>query len=211
MFHLTASTSEGCPTERSSCATTRARDSRHSTTATWSGCHRRRRHLTYVGSPGDVTDQLHGQVHGTELSCERLPSRWIGLSLTQQIIHEIHHVTSGNRHTLVDQFAASGPRNISFEMFHQTSGFGLHGLGNGVHDVGLYLASSASSRSSYCSLRQTRPRPLPRLVHRDHACRFLDVVPLQYLIIQCYLGPVVEVLSVEDGLYLVIEGLHLLT
>ena len=102
MFHLTASTSEGCPNERSSCATTttRARSSRYSTT-TWSGCRRRRhRRLTYVVSPGDVTDQLHGQVHGTELSCKRLPSRWIGLSLTQHIIHEIHHVTSGNRHTL---------------------------------------------------------------------------------------------------------------
>ena len=150
MFHLTASTSEGCPTERSSCATTRARSSRYSTTKTWSGCRRRRRRLTYVVSTGDVTDQLHGQVHGTELSCERLPSRWIGLSLTQQIIHEIHHVTSGNRHTLVDEFAASGPRHVSFHTLHQTSGFALHGLGNGVHDVGLYPASS--SRSSYCSL-----------------------------------------------------------
>ena len=103
MFHLTASKSDGCPNERSSCANhTSAWSSRRSTTTTWSG---RRRRLTYVGSPGDVTDQLHGQVHGTELSCEWLPSRWISLSLTQQIIHEIHHVTSGNRHTFVDQFS----------------------------------------------------------------------------------------------------------
>ena len=49
----------------------------------------------------------------------------------------------------------------------------------------------------------------------DHAYRFLDafidqtVVPLQHLIIQRYLGPVVEVLSIEDGLHLVVEGLHL--
>ena len=172
MFHLTTATSEGCPTERPSratCAsttttttTTRTRSSRYSTTATWSGCRRRR--LTYVGSPGDVTDQLHRQVHGTELSCKRLPSRWIGLSLTQQIVHEIHHVTSGNRHTLVDQFTTSGPRNISFHTLHQTSGFALHGLGDGVQDFGHYptsTRSSSRSRSSYCSLRYPRPTPVP--------------------------------------------------
>ena len=64
------------------------------------------------------------------------------------------HVTSGNRHTLVDEFTTSGPRDISFEMLHQTSGFGLHDLGNGVHDFDLYSAT----RSSYCSPRH-RPRP----------------------------------------------------
>ena len=135
------------------------------------GCRRRRhRCLTYVVSPGDVTDQLHGQVHGTELSCKRLPSRWIGLSLTQHIIHEIHHVTSGNRHTLVDQFAASGPRHVSFRTLHQTSGFALHGLEDGVHDVGLYLASS--SRSSNCSLRP-RPRPQGHLARVFHLSLYL--------------------------------------
>ena len=109
----------------------------------------------YVGSPGNVNNQHHVQVDGSELLCEWLPSCWSGLSLTQQITHEIHHVSSGNRHPLVDQFVTCCPRDISFEMLHQTSGFGLHGLGNGVRNVGLYTAT----RSSYCSLHRPRPNP----------------------------------------------------
>ena len=41
--------------------------------------------------------------------------------------------------------------------------------------------------------------------------RALYIYDLQNLIIQCYFGPVVEVLSIEDGRHLVIEGLQLLT
>ena len=89
--------------------------------------------------------------YGTELSCEWLLSYRIGLSLTQHIIHEIHHVTSSNRHTLLDKFATCGPRDISFEMLYQTSGFDLHGLGNGVHDVSLYSAMVIISSSRACT------------------------------------------------------------
>ena len=38
------------------------------------------RRLSCVGSPGNVTDQLHGQGEGTDLLCKCLPSRRIGLS-----------------------------------------------------------------------------------------------------------------------------------
>ena len=162
--------------------------------------------MLYVGFPGSVTDQLHGYVDDAQLSCERLPTRRIaaGLPLTQQIVNEIHHVTSGNWNTLVYEFATIAPHDVSFEMFHQTSGFGLQALGNGVHHVGFHTRSFFGFR----------PHFLP---YRDHAYRFLDafidqdVVSLQHLIIQRDLGPVVEVLSIEDGLHLVVEGLHLLT
>ena len=106
-------------------------------------CSKRRiHHQTYVGSRCSVTDQLHRQVDGSELLCKWLPSHRIGLSLTHQIIHEIHHFASGNRNSLVDQFVTSGPRYISFEMLHQTSGFGLHGLGKSVAGIDSFTATT---------------------------------------------------------------------
>ena len=170
----------------------------------------------YVGSPGGVTDQLHGYVGCAELLRERPPTRWsVGLSLTQQIVNEIHRVTSRNGNTLVYEFVAIAPRDVSFEMFHQSSGFGLQTLGNGVQDGSL----QSSNRSILILLLILIPRFLTfrRFVHRDRAYRFLDafvdqiVVPLQHLIIQRYLYPVIEVLSIEDGLHLLVEGLHYFT
>ena len=42
-----------------------------------------------------------------------------------------------NGNTLVHEFAAIAPRDVSFEMFHQSSGFDLQTLGNGIQDGSL--------------------------------------------------------------------------
>ena len=182
MFYLTASTSEVCPTERSSCATTRARSSRYSTTTTWSGCRRRRRRLTYVVSPGDVTDQLGRFMARRCLANGCHPVGSVFLLRNRSFTRSTTLLPATGTPSWI-----SSPRAVQDMFLFERS---IKRLALPCMVLGTMSTTSASiplvvagAPTAPSAPPHTYPRP--RLVHRDHACRFIgvfigeDVIPLQ--------------------------------
>ena len=64
----------------------------------------------HVVSPIRVTNKLHGRVQVSEMTRKGFPAYRRGcLPFSQHVVHEVHHVASSNRATVVNELPASVP------------------------------------------------------------------------------------------------------
>ena len=78
----------------------------------------------HVVSPILVTNKLHGRVQVSEMTRKRFPAyRRACLPFSQHVVHEVHHVASSNRDTVLNELPAFVPlgRRVRLQFFQQES------------------------------------------------------------------------------------------